>query len=128
MEVIIVLVVVIGIIGCLLYFRSREASNIALAEEANAWLLHFRGREASKVTPAEEANAWPVTEPTVPVTTVRESVVETPTVVETVEQSEVVAKPKRTRTKKATVESTTAEQPKPATKPRAKKPKMTVAK
>jgi len=107
MEVIIVLVVVVGIIGCLLYFRSREASKIA---------------------PVEEANAWPVTEPTVPVATVSESVVETPAVVETVEQPEVVAKPKRTRAKKATVESTTAEQPKPAAKPRAKKPKMTVAK
>jgi len=114
MEVIIVLVVVVGIIGCLLYFRSREASKIA---------------------PVEEANAWPIAEPTVPVAAVSEPVVEKPVTVETstvvetpVEQPEVVAKPKKARAKKATVDTTTTEEPKPAAKPRARKPKMTVAK
>jgi len=114
MEVIIVLVIVVGIIGALLYFRSKEASRVATVEET----------------------AWPAnSEPIVPVAVVSEPVVETPAVVETStvveitpEQPEAVTKPKRTRTKKTTVETKPIEEPKPAAKSKARKPKMTVAK
>lgn len=114
MEVIIVLVIVVGIIGALLYFRSKEASRVATVEET----------------------AWPANpKPIVPVAVVSEPVVETPAVVETStvveitpEQPEAVTKPKRTRTKKTTVETKPIEEPKPAAKSKARKPKMTVAK
>jgi hypothetical protein len=106
MELIIVLVIVAGIIG-LLYFRSKGTSKVKQVEETHSW-------------PTTE-HIVPVTEPVVPVEIVTEPVVETP-----VATPEVVAKPKKARTKKAAPDSTT--EPKPAAKPRAKKPKMSVAK
>jgi len=116
MEVIIVLVIVVGIIGALLYFRSKEASRVATIEETTL-----------------SANAEPIVP--VAVAVVSEPVVETPAVVETStvveitpEQPEAVTKPKRTRTKKTTVETKPIEEPKPAAKSKARKPKMTVAK
>lgn len=106
MELIIVLVVVAGIIG-LLYFRSKGTSKVEQVEETHSW-------------PTTE-HTVPVVEPAPPVAVVTEPVVETP-----VATPEVVAKPKKARTKKAEPVSTT--EPKPAAKPKAKKPKMSVAK